>query len=92
MHHWLVRLVLEVAVPAGAELWTRPLVHHLEFIFSRADLDTSINAIGRKRASTVDVPLLEDAFLSGGVATRKVVERFDMRLRAVGSESEAAVS
>jgi hypothetical protein len=86
VHHWLVRLVFEVAVPAGAELWARPLVHHLEFLFSWADFDTSIDTIGRERASTVDVPLLEDAFLSSWVTTYKVVEGLDMRLCAVGSE------
>jgi hypothetical protein len=89
MHHRLVRLILEVAVPARSELRTWPTIHHLEFFLSRANLDSSLDSICRKRSSSVDVPLLEDPLLDCWVTTGEVVEGLDMRLRAVRGECEA---
>lgn len=89
VHHRLVGLVLEVAVPAGAELLARPAIHHVEFSLGGPDLDTSFNAVSGKWTSAVDVPLLEDLLLDLGIATHKVVERLDMGLGAVSGESEA---
>jgi hypothetical protein len=89
MHNWLVGLVLEVAVPTRAELWAGPLVHHVELLFSRADLDTSFNTIGGKWASAIDIPLVEYTFLSRRVTTSEVVERLDVGLRTIGGEREA---
>lgn len=92
MHDWLVWLVLEVAVPAGAELFAWPAVHHLQLFLGRSNLDTSFDTVGCEWACAVDVPLLEDLLLYLGVASHEVVERFDMRLCAVRGECEARVS
>ncbi len=74
MHDWLVRLVLEVAVPSTSEVWSRPCVHLFELVLSRSNLNTSINAISCERASAFDIPFIEDAFLRFRVTTNKVVE------------------
>ena len=89
VHNWLVGFVLEVRVPARAELLAGPTVHHLEFFLSRADLHTSFNAIGCEWASAVDVPLLEDLLLHLGITTNKVDKRLYMWLRAVCGERQA---
>ena len=89
MHHGLVVLVLEVAVPAGAELWARPTVHHLEFFLGGSDLDTGLDTVRGERASAVDIPLLEDALLDGWVTTSEVIKRLDVGLRAVCGKREA---
>jgi hypothetical protein len=91
VHNRLVRLVLEVRVPTGAELLARPAVHHVELLLGRPDLNTSLDTVGGQWTSTVDVPLLEDLLLDLGVAAYKVVERLDVRLCAVGGERQAVV-
>lgn len=88
MHNWLVGLVLEIAVPTRAELWARPLIHHIKFLFSGADLDTGFNTVGSKGASAVGVPLVEHPFLGRWITTSKVIERLDVRLRTVCGERE----
>jgi hypothetical protein len=74
VHNGLVGLVLEVRVPARAELLAWPAVHHLEFFLSGSDLDTSLDTVGSERTSAVDIPLLEDLFLDLGVTTDEVIE------------------
>jgi hypothetical protein len=91
MHDGLVRLVLEVAIPARAEFWAGPLIHHVELCFSRADFDTSFNTVGGKWASAIDVPLVEYAFLNRRVATSKVIERLNMGLCTISSERKAEI-
>jgi len=91
VHDRLVGLVLEVGVPAGAELGAWPAVHLLELVLSRADLDTSLNAVGGERTSAVDLPLLEDLLLNLGVATDEVVKGLDVGLRAVGGEGQVVI-
>ena len=91
VHDWLIRLVLEVRVPTRPELWARPAVHLLELLFGRTDLDTSINTIGCERTCAVDVPLVEDLFLSLLVTTNEVVEALDVRLRSVGCKGQVVV-
>jgi hypothetical protein len=90
VHDRLVGLVLEVRVPARAELLTRPTVHHLEFFLGGSDLDTRFDTIGGEWASTVDIPLLEYLFLDLGITTDEVVKRLNVRLSAVGGEGQAA--
>jgi hypothetical protein len=89
MHDGLVGLVLEVAIPARAEFWAGPLIHHVELCFSRANLDTSFNTVGGKWASAIDVPLVKYAFLDRRVATSKVIERLNMGLCTISSERKA---
>jgi hypothetical protein len=91
VHDRLVRLVLEVRVPTRAELGARPAVHLLELLLSRTDLDTSVNTVGGKRTSAVDLPLLEDLLLDLRIATDEIIERLDVRLRAVCGESQVVV-
>jgi hypothetical protein len=89
MHNRLIRLILEIAIPASPKLLARPAIHHIELFLRRPDLDTSFNTIRGERTRAVDVPLLEDLFLDFGVAADKVVEGFDVGFGAVGGECEA---
>lgn len=91
VHNWLVGLVLEVAVPTGAELWVWPGIHLIELLLSRSDLDTCLDAIGGEWASTVDVPLVEDLFLCLLVAANEVVKRFAPWLGAICGEGQVMV-
>jgi hypothetical protein len=63
MHNRLVRLVLEVRLPALGEMRRRPPLEVLELLLSRSDLDTSLNAVGGKGPCTTLVPLIKDALL-----------------------------
>ena len=74
VHDGLVRLVLEVTVPARTKLLAGPAVHHRELLFCWTDLDTRFDAVCRKRAGPVDVPLLEYRFLHLGIPSHKVVK------------------
>ncbi len=74
MHDRLIRLILKVAVPTALKVRSRPLFHLSEFFFSRTDLDTSVNAIGSKWPSALDVPFIEDCFLDFGDTADEVVE------------------
>lgn len=74
MHDRLVRFVLEVALPAISELMRWPALHLFEFFICWADLDTSINAVGGKRAGAFEVPFVEHLLLDFGDATDEVVE------------------
>jgi hypothetical protein len=91
VHDGLVGLVLEVAIPSGSELWEWPTVHFPEFLLRRADLDAGLNAVGSKRASAVDLPLLEDPGLGRWVAAGEVVERLCAWLGTVDGEGEVVV-
>jgi hypothetical protein len=91
VHDRLVGLVLEVRVPTRAELGARPAVHLLELLLSRADLNTSINAVGGKRTSAVDLPLLKDLLLDLGITTDEIIERLDVGFRTVCGESQVVV-
>ena len=91
VHDWLVRLVLEVAVPARSELWTWPLVHDGELFLCRSDLDTGFDTVGGEWTCAVDVPLVEDFLLNLGVTTSKVVEGLHMGFGSVGCECEIVV-
>ena len=63
VHHRLVGLVLEIAIPARTELMTAPAVHLLEFFLRRADLDAGLDAIGGEGSAASDIPFLEDLLL-----------------------------
>lgn len=91
VHDWLVWLVLEVRVPAAAELWARPRVHLLELFLGGADLHTGFDTIGGKRARAVDVPLVENLLLNLLVAADEVVEALDVRLSAVCGKGEVVI-
>ena len=74
MHDRLVRLVLEVAIPATLEMWSRPLLHLLELLLRRPDLNASLDAIGGQWSSAFEVPLIEDSFLDFWNTADEVIE------------------
>lgn len=74
MHHRLVRLVLEVAIPAASELWRRPLIHLCQFLFSGTNFHTSINTVGSKRTRALDIPFVKNGFLNFWYTTDEVVK------------------
>jgi hypothetical protein len=63
VHHRLVRLVLEVGLPACLEVRSRPGLKLFEFGVSRADLDAGFDAIGGQGTGSLDVPFLKDAWI-----------------------------
>lgn len=76
MHNGLVGLVLEVAIPSGSEFLAGPAIHHLELFFCWPELDARLDTIGCQRTGAVDIPLIEDSLLDGGITSHKVVKRF----------------
>ena len=74
MHDWLVGLILKVAVPSAAEVWSWPRVHLIELLLGWANLDTGIDTVGGKWAGTLNVPLVEDSLLDFWLTTDKVIE------------------
>ena len=88
MHHRLVRLLLEVAVPAGTEFLHVVLG---KLFLGRSDLDTGIDPIGGKWTRAVDLPLVVHLLLSRWVTPDKVIEAFSVRLGTVGRESKVVV-
>jgi hypothetical protein len=76
MHDWLVRFILEVAVPAALEVWSRPRLHLFQLLFSGANFDTSVNAIGGERPCALEVPFIKDCFLNFRDTTDEIVETF----------------
>lgn len=91
VHDWLIRLVLEITVPAGSELWAWPLVHHCELVLCRANLDTSFDTIGSKWSCPIEVPLVKDFLLDFRITTGKVVEGLHMWLDSVCREGKIVV-
>ncbi|MCQ6512816.1 hypothetical protein NPN18_23900, partial [Vibrio parahaemolyticus] len=83
MHNRLVRLVLEVRLPALSEMRRRPPLEVLELLLSRSDLDTSLNTICSKRPSTLLMPFIEYALLDLRVSTNKVIETLGIRLSPI---------
>lgn len=88
MHHRLVGLLLEVAVPAGTKFLHVVLG---KLFFGRSDLDTRFNPIGGKWTRAVDLPLVVHLLLSRWVTPDKVIEALSVRLGTVGRESKVVV-
>ncbi len=84
-------LVLEVAIPAGQEFWERPALELFQLLLGGSDLDTSINTIRGKRASAVDIPLVEHSVLGLLVTSDEVIKRLDMWLGTVGCKSQVVI-
>ena len=82
MHDWLVWLVLEIAVPAASEVWCRPRFHLLKLLFSWANLDSSLNSVGRKWTCSLDIPLVEHSLLDCRVTSSEVIETVGIGLGA----------
>ena len=91
VHDGLVGLVLEVAVPATPELWAGPAVHLCEFLFGGANFDASLDTVGGKRTSAVDVPLIEDFLLNCWIAANKVVKGLRIWFSAISREGKVVV-
>lgn len=60
VHDGLVRLVLEVRLPSVGEVGSGPALKVPELLLCGTDLDTGFNAIGGKRASSLEMPLIKD--------------------------------
>ena len=88
MHDRLVRLLLEVAVPAGTEFLHVVLG---KLLLGRSDFDTSVDPVGGKWARAIDLPLVIDLLLSCWVTPDKVIEALSVRLGTVGRESKIVV-
>lgn len=91
MHHGLVRLFLEVAVPSALEFWSRPFPHLCELLLRGTDLHTRFDTVGRQWAGTVDVPLVEDLFLNLRVAPNKVIKGLGIRLSTEHGEGKVVI-
>ena len=91
MHDRLVRLVLEVAVPARNELREWPALELFQFLRIWTNFDASFDAVGGKWTHAVDVPLVEHLVLGLLVTPREVVEGLNMWLGTVGGEGEVVV-
>jgi hypothetical protein len=76
MHDWLVGFILEIAVPATLEVWSRPRLHLFQLLLSWTNLDTSVDAIGGERSCAFDIPLIKDCFLNFRDTTDEVIETF----------------
>jgi hypothetical protein len=74
VHNWLVGFILEVTVPAALEVWSRPLLHLLQFLLGGTNLDTGIDSIGCKRSSAFDIPLVEYGLLNFRNTSDEVIE------------------
>ena len=88
MHDRLVRLLLEVAVPAGTEVLHVVLG---ELIFRRPDLDASFDTIGGKWTGAIELPLIIDLLLSLGITSDKVIEAFSLRFGTIGREGKVVI-
>jgi hypothetical protein len=91
MHDRFVNLVFKVTVPARAEVRTRPAIHLFEFFLGRANFDASIDTIGGKRSSTIDVPLIDDCLLHLGDSTDKVVKGLAVGFGSEDRESQVVI-
>lgn len=60
VHDGLVGLVLEVRLPSVGEVGSGPALKVPELLLCGTDLDTSVNAVGGERASSLEVPLVKD--------------------------------
>lgn len=88
MHDWLVRLLLEVAVPSRTELFHVIL---RQLFIGRTDFDTSFDPVGGQWARPVDIPLIKDTLLRLRVSAHKIIKRRGVRLRAVSRERQIMV-
>ena len=88
MHDRLIRLLFEVAVPAGTEFLHIVLG---QLLISRPDLDASFDAIGGKWARAIELPLVIDSLLSLGITSNKIIEALGIRFGTVGREGKVMV-
>ena len=77
VHHRLVGLILEIRVPATAELGA----HLSQLLLGWADLDASLDTVGRQRPTACRAPLVKYLLLHPRVTAGKVVEGLGVRLR-----------
>lgn len=60
VHHGLVRLVLEVGLPAVVEVRRRPLLEGLQLFLGGPDLDAGLDAVCGEGAGALESPFVED--------------------------------
>ncbi len=88
MHDRLVRLLLEVAVPAGTEFLHVVLG---QLLLGWPDLDASFNAIGGKWTSAIGLPLVIYLLLNLRITSEEIIKALGVRLSTVGRESKVVV-
>lgn len=88
VHDRLIRLVFEIAVPTGTELWAVIVVHLLELLLRRTDLNTGINTVRGKWSGAVEVPLVEYLLLHTRSITDEVIEALGAWLSTIRGEVE----
>ena len=59
MHHWFVWFILEVGLPARAEVRSGPGFKLLELLGSGTNLDTGIDTVGSKGSGALEIPFIE---------------------------------
>lgn len=107
VHDGLVRLVLEIALPAILEMGSGPGLKLLQLLSSRAYLDSCFNTIGSKGSGSLLVPLIEDlcddvsgdgknakrprTLLNDGISAHKVVKTLGLWLGSVDREVEVMI-
>jgi hypothetical protein len=83
MHHWLVGLILEIAVPPRPEVGSWPTIHFFEFFLSWPDLYTGIDAIGGEGTCSLEIPFIEDFLLDFWDTAGEVIKTFGSGFRTV---------
>lgn len=91
MHHRLIRLILEIAVPSALELRRRPRPHFRQLLLSWTDFNTCINPISSKGTGALEVPLFEDFLLNVRIPTDEVVKCLGLRLRSEDGKGKVMV-
>lgn len=74
MHYGLVRFVLEITFPTWSEVRCWPTLHFFQFLLSRANFDSGINAIRGKWSGTPKIPFFKNSFLNLGYTSGKVIK------------------
>ena len=88
MHDWLVRLLLEIAVPAGTEFFHVVLG---QLLIGRPDLNASFDPIGGKWTGTIELPLVIHLLLNLRITSDEVIKALGVRLGTIGREGKIMV-
>ena len=88
MHDRLIRLVLEVAVPAGTEL-----LHVIlsQLLLGGSNLHASLNTIGSQWSGSIDIPFVLELLLHLRIIPDEVIEALSVRLGTISRECGVVV-
>jgi len=91
VHNGLVRLSLEVRIPARPEVWGGPVFELLELLRSWPDLDAGFDAVGSEGTGAFEVPFVKHPLLYLGVTAGEVIERLCAGLGTKHGECQVMV-